>query len=112
MRLLAAGAICIAKDASAAEIIDTIHRAANSEIPHFGANGAVAGERYFTGLLSLTPRELEVLGCLSDGQTHKQIADALQISLETARTHTERIRRKLAVRTNRELIGALWWSRT
>jgi DNA-binding NarL/FixJ family response regulator len=53
----------------------------------------------------LTPRENEVLLCLSEGKNYGQIAAELVIELETVRTHARRVRRKLGVATSRELHG-------
>lgn len=53
----------------------------------------------------LTPREAEVLTYLNAYCTHREIAEHLQISLETARTHTASVRRKLGVRRNRDLVA-------
>ena len=47
--------------------------------------------------LSLTPRELEVLRHLAEGETNRQIADALRLSLSTVKRHLERIIAKLEV---------------
>ena len=46
---------------------------------------------------ALTPRETEVLGLLTTGQTNQQIAHTLTISKGTAKVHVERIIRKLGV---------------
>ena len=46
---------------------------------------------------ALTPRELEVLGLLARGKSNPQIAQELVISRATAKTHVERIIRKLGV---------------
>jgi DNA-binding NarL/FixJ family response regulator len=46
---------------------------------------------------ALTPRETEVLGLLTSGQTNQQIAQTLTISKGTAKVHVERIIRKLGV---------------
>ena len=46
---------------------------------------------------ALTPREKEVLGLLTTGQTNQQIARTLTISKGTAKVHVERIIRKLRV---------------
>jgi DNA-binding CsgD family transcriptional regulator len=54
---------------------------------------------------SLTPREAEVLEYLSKGRSHGEIAHALQLGVETVRTHAAHIRGKLGVRNKRELIG-------
>jgi DNA-binding NarL/FixJ family response regulator len=44
----------------------------------------------------LTPRELEVLALVADGQTNRQIAEALFISDKTASVHVSNILTKLA----------------
>jgi DNA-binding NarL/FixJ family response regulator len=48
-------------------------------------------------LEALTPRELEVLQLLAQGKSNPQIAQELVISRLTAKTHVERIMRKLEV---------------
>ena len=48
----------------------------------------------------LTKKELEVLGKISSGQTNKEIAETLGISVFTIRNHISRIFIKLKV-TNR-----------
>ena len=50
-------------------------------------------------LAALTPREREVAGLLADGLTNLQIAERLVVSEGTARTHVERIMRKLGYRS-------------
>jgi predicted ATPase/DNA-binding CsgD family transcriptional regulator len=61
-------------------------------LPGHGAGGAPAGEQAGT---SLTPREREVLRLLAEGRSNQEIADALSISLLTAKTHVTRILTKL-----------------
>jgi DNA-binding NarL/FixJ family response regulator len=46
---------------------------------------------------ALTPRETEVLGLLTTGQTNEQIAKHLTVSALTVKTHVQRIIRKLEV---------------
>ena len=46
---------------------------------------------------ALTAREREVLAALAAGQTNKEIADALFISIKTASVHVSNILRKLDV---------------
>src|SRR5262249_48823775 len=46
---------------------------------------------------SLTPREREVLRLLAEGRSNQEIADALAISLLTAKTHVARVLAKLGV---------------
>src|SRR3984957_4254121 len=51
----------------------------------------------------LTQREAEVLPLLQQGETNAQIALALQVGVETIRTHARNIYRKLGVSSRREL---------
>lgn len=53
----------------------------------------------------LSPREQEVLDCLSRGFLYKEIADKLGISYETVHTHIRRIYEKLQVRTRTEAVA-------
>jgi DNA-binding CsgD family transcriptional regulator len=45
----------------------------------------------------LTPAETAVLGCLSEGLSNREIAASLFVSLETVKTHVQRILAKLGV---------------
>ncbi|MDB2639308.1 response regulator transcription factor [Akkermansiaceae bacterium] len=53
---------------------------------------------------SLSPREREVLQLLSSGYIYKEVADHLNITLETVRTYVKRICVKLQVRSKVEAI--------
>jgi RNA polymerase sigma factor (sigma-70 family) len=53
---------------------------------------------------SLTPREREVFGVISQGLTHREIGDLLGISPRTVEVHKGRIMEKLGVKTMAELI--------
>lgn len=55
--------------------------------------------------LDLTDREQVVLRALSNGQSYKQVADALSISLDTVRSHVRALYRKLQVHSVTEAIG-------
>lgn len=46
----------------------------------------------------LTPREIEVVRCVCDAMTDKQIARVLAISLHTVANHIENIHTKLGIR--------------
>jgi two-component system nitrate/nitrite response regulator NarL len=50
----------------------------------------------------LTPRELEILGCLADGSSNKMIARELEITEGTVKLHVKAILRKLGVRSRVE----------
>ena len=52
----------------------------------------------------LTPRELEVLSAIADGDTNKTIARRLSISLHTVKFHVESVFRKLGARTRTEAV--------
>lgn len=52
----------------------------------------------------LTPREKAVLCLLVDGQTAREIADALSVSYATVRNHLQKILRKLNVHSQRDAV--------
>lgn len=52
----------------------------------------------------LTPREKEVLRLLASGYIYKEVADQLDLTLETVRTYVKRICQKLHVRSKVEAI--------
>lgn len=47
--------------------------------------------------LTLSPREIEVLTCVTEGLTNNEIASKLMVSVETVKTHLKRIMEKLEV---------------
>jgi DNA-binding CsgD family transcriptional regulator len=95
VRLLVSGAIYLSMDACATDIIAAIHLAAGE--PHD-----------LGGMASLTARETEVLELLRLDQSYAEIARALSVGVETVRTHAAGVRRKLGVRSKRELSGLQW----
>ena len=56
-------------------------------------------------LAHLSPREESVLDCLAKGLTYKQIADQLDISIDTIRTYLRRIYEKLHVQSRTEAVA-------
>lgn len=52
-----------------------------------------------------TPREIEVLRLLADGQNTSQIAEALDLSNATVRTHVENLLQKFRVHTRTGLVA-------
>ena len=55
--------------------------------------------------LDLSPRELEVLTCLVDGMSYKQVAGELFISIDTVRSHIRRLYKKLQVHSVAEAVS-------
>ena len=66
-----------------------------------GLNGA-------TNLDSLTARELEVLGLLSDGRSTAEIAALLGISPMTVQSHVKNVLGKLGVHSKVEAVRLAW----
>jgi DNA-binding NarL/FixJ family response regulator len=101
-QLLAFGAsACLGRDTQSRDLINAIHLASRGlqVLPRATAGrggGPVAEGR-------LTRREGEVLPLLQQGRSNAQIALALQVGVETVRTHARNIYRKLGVSSRREL---------
>jgi DNA-binding NarL/FixJ family response regulator len=53
----------------------------------------------------LSPREEGVLNCLAKGLTYKQIADQMDISIDTIRTYLKRVYGKLHVQSRTEAVA-------
>jgi DNA-binding CsgD family transcriptional regulator len=53
---------------------------------------------------TLSSREEEVLRQLAWGATHKEVADALHLSVKTVETHKANAARKLRLRTRQEIV--------
>lgn len=70
-----------------------------------GLRHDIAEARRPTGRLSgLTDREVEVLRALVDGLSARDVADHLDVAVNTVRTHTHRIFRKLGVHGRLEAV--------
>lgn len=57
-----------------------------------------------TGLEKLSERENEILRCLAEGRHYKEIADQLQLSMDTVRTYIRRTYEKLHVHSRTEAV--------
>jgi two-component system, NarL family, nitrate/nitrite response regulator NarL len=103
--LLAAGvAACIPTDAPASVILDAIRLAAEGrQVLAREPSRSYASD--FAGMDQLTRREREVLELLSSRHSNNEIAQALHISLPTARTHIRHIFNKLGVNSRKKLVG-------
>jgi DNA-binding NarL/FixJ family response regulator len=103
-RAIAAGAHdYILKTATRKELLDAINGAArNAEPARSGAFRRIAGamtrrEASSTVDVPLTPRETQVLRQLALGLSNREIADALEISVETVKEHVQNLLRKIAL---------------
>lgn len=95
------------KDAVAADVIATLRDVADGRLAIEPAllREALAGDpeprpersgaRARAAELSITPRELEVLGALADGMTNKEIGGSLGISEDTVKKHVQNLIWKL-----------------
>ena len=109
---LAAGASgYLLKRTPRAEVLDAIrevHRGGSPMTTHIARKVVQSfqptGPSSQTGE-SLSPREQEVLDCLSKGFLYKEIAEKLGISYETVHTYIRRIYEKLQVRTRTEAVA-------
>jgi FixJ family two-component response regulator len=59
-------------------------------------------------LKSLSPREVDVLCYVLDGQLNREIAAELGISLRTTKVHRGRVMKKLGVRSTAQLFPMVW----
>lgn len=103
-QLLAAGATCLSKDASATDIHATVHLAAEGH--HMLKLSAEPHGKHRTrgDTARLTPRQAEILRYIRLDQSYPTIAHTLGISVETVRTHARQVRRKLGARKS-DLVG-------
>jgi len=91
---------CLAKHTEARDVLHTIYLASRGM--HVLPSGTDAPYEP-AGPTPLTAREADVLELLQSGRSNAEIAAALQVGVETVRTHARHIYRKLGVSTRREL---------
>ena len=93
VRALEAGAVgYMMKDATPAELVDAIRKAARGETVLTPSVASKLVQRLQAPQAeSLTPRELEVLAEVAKGRTNAEIARALIISEATVKTHLLRL---------------------
>ena len=84
------------------DLIDTVHRALRHAAAAMERAAALARTR--ARLDSLTPRESEVLGFVSQGATSKVIARQLDLSVRTIELYRARIMEKTGARTLPDLV--------
>ena len=102
-QMLAFGATaCLSKETQARDVLNAVHLASRGlhVLPRTAREFAATAP---PGPDLLTPREADVLELLQRGSSNAEIAAALQVGVETVRTHARNIYRKLGVRTRRDL---------
>jgi DNA-binding NarL/FixJ family response regulator len=102
-QMLAFGATaCLSKETEARDVLNAIHLASRGlhVLPRTAREFGLSEP---PGPELLTPREADVLELLQHGRSNAQIAIALNVGVETVRTHARNIYRKLGVRTRRDL---------
>lgn len=112
-RALRAGANgYIMKQEATDKVLVAIRRILNREI-YVSEEIANRMLRHFVGahesdgrspLDGLSDRELEVFRRMGEGQSTRQIAEELHLSVKTIETHQARLKEKLSLRTSRELV--------
>jgi DNA-binding NarL/FixJ family response regulator len=93
---------CLGRDTQARDVLSAIHLASRGLqlIPRPTEHAPVPSP---PGSHLLTPREAELVGMLQQGSSNAEIAQMLQIGIETVRTHARNIYRKLGVTSRLEL---------
>lgn len=98
------------KDTSPDELVQTIHsvNADKLTIPQelslvLLGGGKPAEKRVVSTNEGLTGRELDVLKCIAQGMSNKQVAQTLSISTTTVRSHVSSMMRKLNVENRTQL---------
>lgn len=71
---------------------------------HSTPNDGMEMRTAFANKYSLSPREMDIVVSLSNGQKYQDIADSLFISINTVRTHVKNIYRKLDINNQRSLL--------
>ena len=97
------------KDTSPDELVQTIHSVyadkltLPQELTHILLGGKAAEKEPDSMQQDLTPRELDVLQCIAQGMSNKQIAQKLSVSTTTVRSHVSSMIRKLNVENRTQL---------
>jgi two-component system, NarL family, response regulator LiaR len=97
------------KDTSPDELVQTIHSVYADKfiLPHQLSHALLSNKAARNDLNSaseeLTQRELDVLRCIAQGMSNKQVAQTLSIGTTTVRTHVSNIMRKLGMENRTQL---------
>ncbi len=99
--VVGAGASCVDEGASRHELLAALEATVRGE--HVFVSAEHSARRIAAAMSQLTRREREVAGLLGEEHSYDEIALALTIEPETAKTHVKRIYRKLGVHSRAQL---------
>lgn len=109
-RAIKAGAYgFLLKDTSPDELVQTIRSVyadrltLPQELTHVLLGGETVERKSGSMQPELTPRELDVLGCIAQGMSNKQVAQTLSVSTTTVRSHVSSLIRKLNMENRTQL---------
>lgn len=100
----------ITKNASGEEMIRAIIETRHSrkyfgdEIKTILAGQTMPGDDSKTGLNSISKREIDIIGCISQGFSSREIAGSLNISVKTVEVHRYNIMKKLNLKNVAALV--------
>ena len=122
-RLLAAGASgYIMKHAASDQLLIALRQVLSGDVylseslaanlGRTGAQGTSAGSGSGDPIERLSNRELQVLSLIGRGQSSREAADSLGLSVKTVETHRQSLKRKLNLLTNAQLLqyAINWYS--
>ena len=75
------------------------------EIKNILSEQVISGEDQQTGLNSLSQREIEIIAFIKKGNSSKEIADALNISVKTVEVHRYNVLKKLNLKNAAALVN-------
>ncbi|HEX8918026.1 MAG TPA: response regulator transcription factor [Chloroflexota bacterium] len=113
LQIVKAGAMgCVLKRSMGRELVEAIRAAARGE-SHFPSAMVTTVVQDYRRLLDspvsedmnpLTEREREILQLVAEGQTNREIADLLTVSIKTVQTHRANLMEKLGAHDRTDLV--------
>ncbi len=94
----------VLKDAPADELMAAIHAVLAGRVFYSARIARGMAEQAISPLDALTPRERDILHGIGRGQSNKDIASRLGVSVRTVETHRLNLKRKLGIEGRAELV--------
>jgi DNA-binding NarL/FixJ family response regulator len=98
----------VPKTSEGEEILETVRMVASGHVVFASSVWSALGEEDDAsnrGIAELSPREYEVLELLSRGFGNREVAAKLGLSVETVKTHIERLYKRLDVTTRTDAVA-------